>query len=179
MQPFWFLEGDVTFGGLVEQLASCSAMVEQQNLPAGQQPAFSEFAKNNTPVFLQICRRLQEVCPDVFEMSPPSAKKRDDLSERTYVYGRCQVGKTASTLVLGWLHWHFCGSFSLLAAWRFRTSVDAFERSIEEFNDTHIGDAIPETIITTVGLIWQSCISVRIGGLRSAIVFTGLRSLFC
>ncbi len=143
MQPFWFLEGDVTFGGLVEQLASCSAMVEQQNLPAGQQPAFSEFAKNNTPVFLKICRRLQEVCPDVFEMSPPSAKKRDDLSERTYVYGRCQVGKTASTLVLGWLHWHFCGSFSLLAAWRFRTSVDAFERSIEEFNDKHIGDAIP------------------------------------
>ena len=76
-----------------------------------------------------------ERCPDAFDIIPPPCiDMTGEKKIRTSVYGRCQIGKTENTLVLAWLHWHFCSCFSFIAAWKFTSSVDSFLKSMDSFN---------------------------------------------
>jgi hypothetical protein len=112
--------------------------------PVGGKPAcFSSFAKEHTKEFLKICHFLQKQCPDAFEVIPPAVQQQSG-KQRTYVIGRCQIGKTRSTLVLAWLHWHFCGCFSLIAAWKYRTSVDAFKSAVDDSLNSEIRKILAE-----------------------------------
>jgi len=134
-QPFWYLDGTRTFGDLVQLI--------EARLHSGKPACFSGFAKEHPDKFLKVCQMLREQCPDVFEMIPP-AVQRETRKQRTYVIGRCQIGKTRSTLVLAWLHWHFCGCFSLIAAWKYRTSVDAFKTAVQDSLNEDISKVLAE-----------------------------------
>lgn len=121
LQPFDYLDGKTSFRDLVARLEASLSDTNCQ-----RRPVFSEFGRTRTRQFLKICKKLMEEAPDVFEIIPP-ANNGASSKRRTYVHGRCQLGKTLSTMVLVWLHWHFCGCISLIAAWRFRSSVEAFQ----------------------------------------------------
>jgi hypothetical protein len=107
--PFEHLDGERSFRALVE---------------AGV-PGVSRFAKYFPKEFLAVAKGLMKWCKDAFKVVPPAAdpSKRIELDE-TIVAGRCQSGKTRVTLVLAWLHWHYCGCYTYLGGWKYTSSVE-------------------------------------------------------
>ena len=88
----------------------------------------SFFAKTQPLLFQKVNEVLRRLCPDAYEVIPPSASRPFDARQQTSIMGRAQGGKTMVTLVLAWLYWHFCDSYSFIGAWRYRSSTQASYR---------------------------------------------------
>ncbi len=91
----------------------------------------SKFARRQPALFLAVAQKLREECPDAFNIIPPETVT-NHINRQAMVFGRCQSGKSKLTLVLAWLYWHYCGCFTFLGTWRFRSSNEVREMTLKE-----------------------------------------------
>ncbi len=112
------LDGVSTFGDFVDN----------------EVPGVSIFAIKQPVYFQRVVQRLRQEYPNAFKITPPSSAV-DSGKRKGLIYGRCQVGKTGTTLALAWLYYHYCGCYAFLGCWRFKTSVEKFKGDIDAFNE--------------------------------------------
>lgn len=95
-----------------------------REIVAQDRPGFSRFARTYPREFKELLEKLQNECPGAFEVRPPNiAKFATDILQKTYLYGRCQSGKTNAILTLAWLHFHFLGVYTIWLTWCYKASA--------------------------------------------------------